>query len=130
MCPDTFQDFRSDNFKLSCLHGGAVLQEWMVNQLKYFKMRTKEEILIKYGVTITHDGNDYMKYGCTLNKIKLAMQEYASEQCQKRDELLSAYAELEKCLDRLPISLYGVTRKHKKTARLREKIEQLKKQIQ
>jgi predicted metal-binding transcription factor (methanogenesis marker protein 9) len=38
---------------------------------------TKDDVLKRYGVAINVDGNDYMKYGCTLNKIKLAMQEYA-----------------------------------------------------
>ena len=50
-------------------------------------MKSKEEILLSYGVSITQDGNDYMKYGCTLTKIKLAMQEYAEAQCKAYKEL-------------------------------------------
>jgi hypothetical protein len=57
-------------------------------------MKTKDEVLIAYGVSTIQDGNDYLKYGVTLNKIRLAMQDYSSNQCQKRDELIKAQDEL------------------------------------
>ena len=52
---------------------------------------TKDDVLKRYGVAINVDGNDYMKYGCTLNKIKLAMQEYADlyHKEKLREELIS-----------------------------------------
>lgn len=42
------------------------------------EMKTIDEVLIENGISIIQDGNYYMKYGCNLNKIKKAMEEYAA----------------------------------------------------
>lgn len=51
-------------------------------------MKTKEEILEDYGVTTNVDGNEYMKYGCTMNKIREAMEAYASERTGEYKEFM------------------------------------------
>jgi len=52
------------------------------------KTKTPEEILYECGVSINHDGNDYMKYGATLNKIKEAMKAYASQLIMTDEEII------------------------------------------
>jgi len=95
MCPDTFQDFRSDNSYSACLHGGAVLQERMVNQLKYFKMKSKDGLKEKMLEEIFNElerqayNQDYHNY--SVKETNQIIRKYfeilitASQQCQKPD---------------------------------------------
>jgi len=52
-------------------------------------MKSKDEILLSTDVGILMDGDMYTKYGITIDKIKLAMQQYASQEVEKaKDELI------------------------------------------
>jgi len=51
------------------------------------------------------------------------------QQCHNRDELIDAYFELEKILQKLPITLSGIAFKHEQISKIRDKINQLKSEL-
>lgn len=81
-------------------------------------MKTKEEILNSKGAIQTQDGLLYIREQCFGS-----MEEYASEQCQKRDELIKAQDELIKELCEEEGAVLYIKK-------LEDKIEQLKNEIQ
>jgi len=82
-------------------------------------MKTKEQILRDY---VENNGCDELCIKDSLWEaiILEAMEEYASEQCQKRDELIKAQAELITWFD---------DEKESGDAKIREKIETLKSEL-
>jgi len=109
-----------------------------MNQLKYFKMKTKEEELIEAMESIFTNTERIHGKSEALDWIKIAIHRsaeyinrvlYASEQCQKRDELLEiSFRLIGEVIDNyeadainLPAEMYNDLKFH---------LGQLKKQIQ
>ena len=49
--------------------------------------QSAEEILENNGILVNVDGNEYLKYGITLNKIRKAMQEYRQQGMPTEEEI-------------------------------------------